>query len=407
MQSLLRPASQVLRCADKSYQEELPLHLDCAEGTREAPLPQLAAAEQRAAAAAPDLTRQRPAGLASLRDPPPPRVSSCRCLFLLLPLLALAACCLPRGVPPAAAPGPGGGRGAVADELVELDDQDSHPWTTVRWAKHPDKCLDVGGNGSGARLQIWRCDENYPWNQRFIVPPDGTTGQIRWATHPELCLDSPGGNNLQLWTCSEAPESNLRWIISPGGNGRIRWAARPDRCVDIPDSVQDDGWGTQLWDCSNASRRGRAEDTAFITHPVDCAWGPWLPWNACSASCGGGSRQRSRRVARQAMNGGRPCSDQEPGQSERCSGPCGTVAGAPTAGREGGPSAVRTVSYKGLEPSFNYVALRASPKDVIPLPVGEDSKSGAGGHPGPWPWPWPAAAACWLLAVPLSLGSRL
>jgi len=44
-----------------------------------------------------------------------------------------------------------------------------------------------------------------------------------------------------------------------------------------------------------------------IPCPDDCMWGAWGGWEACTKSCDGGSRTRSREIARQAVAGGRPC----------------------------------------------------------------------------------------------------
>ena len=41
---------------------------------------------------------------------------------------------------------------------------------------------------------------------------------------------------------------------------------------------------------------------------VDCKFSPWKEWDACDASCGGGSQKRSRAVANQPSDGGAGCS---------------------------------------------------------------------------------------------------
>eukprot|EP00929_Paragymnodinium_shiwhaense_P097590 TRINITY_DN59225_c0_g1_i1.p1 TRINITY_DN59225_c0_g1~~TRINITY_DN59225_c0_g1_i1.p1 ORF type:complete len:1427 (-),score=228.70 TRINITY_DN59225_c0_g1_i1:32-4312(-) len=41
--------------------------------------------------------------------------------------------------------------------------------------------------------------------------------------------------------------------------------------------------------------------------PVDCLWGEWKPWTSCSASCGEGHRIRLRQLLRDAQAGGAAC----------------------------------------------------------------------------------------------------
>jgi len=54
---------------------------------------------------------------------------------------------------------------------------------------------------------------------------------------------------------------------------------------------------------------GVKEDEVCNVHqcPVDCSYGSWSTWAACSTSCGGGSRFRSRPKASMARYGGNDC----------------------------------------------------------------------------------------------------
>ena len=55
-----------------------------------------------------------------------------------------------------------------------------------------------------------------------------------------------------------------------------------------------------------------------LANAVDCVWSNWGSWGSCSASCGGGTQQRSRAVSQEAMNGGAACQG-SPNQSQSCS----------------------------------------------------------------------------------------
>ena len=41
---------------------------------------------------------------------------------------------------------------------------------------------------------------------------------------------------------------------------------------------------------------------------IDCKWGPYGNWSACTKSCGGGFQTRLRDIEQQAQNGGEKCS---------------------------------------------------------------------------------------------------
>jgi endo-1,4-beta-xylanase len=74
------------------------------------------------------------------------------------------------------------------------------------------KCLDAGGTGNGARVQIYSC-----WggdNQKWRVNSDGTIVGVQSG----LCLDAVGGGTgngtgLQLYSCWGG--SNQKWSYNP------------------------------------------------------------------------------------------------------------------------------------------------------------------------------------------------
>jgi len=227
------------------------------------------------------------------------------------------------------------------------------PWTTIRWMKHPTKCLDIAGEGGGAQLQIWSCSDEFPKKQRFIAPPPGTAGQIKWATHPELCLDNSKWNELQLWHCSRCSPEKSRFKISPDGKGRIVLADQPNKCMDIPTGFVRNGLKVQLWDCSDATSRGREDNIKWITKTgidktgIDCKWGTWSSWSACPVTCGGGRHIRSRKVEVNATGGGRACRSRDDMEMGSCgSGLCEELQQ---------DNVQSTVTSTALDPSYNFI----------------------------------------------------
>lgn len=126
----------------------------------------------------------------------------------------------------------------------------------IRWATHPDKCLDVSGgmNKDGTNVQLWDCvNDGEHENMQFLMPPSGT-GRIHWAKHPTKCLDVSAGNtnngaNLQIWSCKNMDEHpNMRFLL-PAEQGPIRWATHRNKCIDVAGGETRTGTNIQMWDC--------------------------------------------------------------------------------------------------------------------------------------------------------------
>ena len=54
----------------------------------------------------------------------------------------------------------------------------------------------------------------------------------------------------------------------------------------------------------------------FFNCSVDCKVEDWSSWSECSATCGGGTRTRERKVVQEPENGGAACQDRE--EEESC-----------------------------------------------------------------------------------------
>lgn len=133
----------------------------------------------------------------------------------------------------------------------------------IRWATHPDKCLDVSGgvNRDGTNIQLWDCVDNGEHeNMKFLMPLSGRmTGRIHWAKHPDKCLDVSAGNtgngaNLQIWTCTSIHEHpNMRFTL-PQTQGPIKWSTHPNKCIDVSRGRTVTGTNIQMWDCANGGQ---------------------------------------------------------------------------------------------------------------------------------------------------------
>mmetsp|Transcript_92544 Transcript_92544/g.288504 ORF Transcript_92544/g.288504 Transcript_92544/m.288504 type:complete len:266 (-) Transcript_92544:324-1121(-) len=142
---------------------------------------------------------------------------------------------------------------ASADAAIDRDLGNALAARPIRWATHPDLCLEVGGGQplNGSALQIRGCDGGNA--DMLFVPPEGGRGHVRWAKFPEMCLDVAAGaleegTRLQVWRC-EAQHANMEFVV-PAGQGLIRWLTHPDRCLGVREGGLIAGTKVQLWRCS-------------------------------------------------------------------------------------------------------------------------------------------------------------
>jgi len=157
----------------------------------------------------------------------------------------------------------------------------------IRWATHPDKCLDIAGgaNRDGTNIQLWDCVSNGEHeNMQFLVPLSGT-GRIQWAKHPTKCLDVSAGNtnngaNLQIWSCKSADENPNMQFLVPSEQGPIRWATHRNKCIHVSGGGTKTGTNIQMWDCDDNGENPNMKFTMrkplrplairWATHPDKC-----------------------------------------------------------------------------------------------------------------------------------------
>mmetsp|Transcript_23708 Transcript_23708/g.50644 ORF Transcript_23708/g.50644 Transcript_23708/m.50644 type:complete len:1561 (+) Transcript_23708:103-4785(+) len=183
------------------------------------------------------------------------------------------------------------------------------------------------------------CMGGQKYRERELTTPNSNGGRCAAAATTnlkelEVCNNHPCEEEIQDCALSQWTEwSSCSVTVGLGAKSRVRvvlQAATPlgQGCVGPVTEVT----GCMLRDDSE----------------VDCTWGDWEDWSLCTASCGGGQKNRKRFVGRSAENGGAhcaakvssevtSCNDEECGEgcvdaewaewgdwSEECSATCGS-----------------------------------------------------------------------------------
>lgn len=201
----------------------------------------------------------------------------------------------------------------------------------IRWRQHPTKCVSVRAPEFGSHIQMRDCNTSVVKDDemKFIVPRDGVSGVIAWNARRNLCIEAPGGFLVSLADCKSSQEVDQQWIINLAGDGQIHLATQPTKCLDVPSG--NIGMGElQLQDCQTPAELPGGEDhmaSTFTVGAIDCKWNEWYMWSACSASCGFGTKRRSRSVDKETFNGGGMGCQGNRTEQEACwNDPCGSEA---------------------------------------------------------------------------------
>ncbi|KAM4548643.1 hemicentin-1 isoform 1-T1 [Odontesthes bonariensis] len=135
----------------------------------------------------------------------------------------------------------------------------------------------------GNRTRLRTCSN--PPAQHGGRPCEGKAVEVIMCSVRPCPLAGNWGSWLQWSPCSET--------CGKGMKSRIRLCNNPPPAFDGP---QCEGTDTQSQVCKEKPC------------PVDGKWSSWMSWGACSVSCGGGNRQRTRLCASPApQHGGRKC----------------------------------------------------------------------------------------------------
>ncbi|XP_031431207.1 LOW QUALITY PROTEIN: hemicentin-1 [Clupea harengus] len=194
--------------------------------------------------------------------------------------------------------------------------------------------------GEGAQRRLRQCNNPLPANGgRHCVGSDTQTRTCHgkpcpvdgrwseWSSWEECSRTCGHGNRTRVRTCSDPPAQH-------GGRACEGKAVEAIMCSIRPCPVAGN-WGAWLpWGaCSETCGKGTQTRVRLCNNPppafngppcagpdtqtqvckerpcpVEGKWSSWVSWGACSVSCGGGTRQRTRLCASPApLHGGRQC----------------------------------------------------------------------------------------------------
>ncbi|KAI1899231.1 hypothetical protein AGOR_G00059680 [Albula goreensis] len=166
--------------------------------------------------------------------------------------------------------------------------------TFSSWSRFTE-CSGCGGRRSRKRSLTGRSKKREKCQKTELYP----------LVETEACpctefLSQPYGNWSDCILADSRPHGSLhgwrehRDVKECGLGLRFRAVA----CVDQ---------GDRLVDPTLCTSTGYVEEVCHLPCPMDCKLSDWSTWSACSASCGGGVKVRSKWLREKPFNGGRPC----------------------------------------------------------------------------------------------------
>jgi len=157
-----------------------------------------------------------------------------------------------------------------------------------------DDCTVTCGGGQTIRRRHMLDPESYggscPTSNLEETAPCSTTPCV--VGKDDCVLSEWGSWSTCSTTCSLGMTTRTRTVLSPGTVG-----GKP---------------------CNAALQITRGCNMDKPCASVDCAWGDWQDWGACTCPCGGGSKRRERTVMVAPENGGAPCQAHNKSEIDAC-----------------------------------------------------------------------------------------
>eukprot|EP00397_Hematodinium_sp_SG-2012_P001832 GEMP01001837.1.p1 GENE.GEMP01001837.1~~GEMP01001837.1.p1 ORF type:complete len:1041 (+),score=169.21 GEMP01001837.1:528-3650(+) len=138
-----------------------------------------------------------------------------------------------------------------------------------------------------------------PCNVDKCGGPEGAASELSNLT--DCVMEAFGEWSRCSTSCGNGQASRSRDILTPAKNGG-------NPC---------EGALNEVKGCVGAPCTSNAP-AVEVEEPIDCLWGDWSDWGACSASCNGGLKQHQRSVKQMANHSGKPCEPKDSIKVEPC-----------------------------------------------------------------------------------------